>query len=143
MISGGTLALLSACNLMFKGADLAIARGQIRLILGHLRGLGDFWPRAAKNLRDIQTVAHSVLGLGGSTTTRTNTPRSGSIHHASAAHGMVPAADTGEASSIINEFPFGDLEYLGRWYDLGNLDPDLILGTANDSELSSSSLLGT
>lgn len=63
MITQGTLALLSACKCLFKGMDLTIARNQIRTTIGCLNSLGEIWPRAARNLREIQTIARHVLGL--------------------------------------------------------------------------------
>lgn len=63
MVSEGTLALLSACSALLKGKDLATARDQIRMTLGCLKVLGEVWPRTARNLREIQTIAQCVLGL--------------------------------------------------------------------------------
>ncbi|KAL6863434.1 hypothetical protein ACO1O0_003688 [Amphichorda felina] len=39
MVSEGTLALLSACNFLFKGKEFAIARDQIRMTIGCLKAL--------------------------------------------------------------------------------------------------------
>ncbi|GKZ17799.1 hypothetical protein AbraCBS73388_010119 [Aspergillus brasiliensis] len=64
MVSEGMLALLSACSTLLKGKDLAIARDQIRMTLGCLKVLGEVWPRTARNVREIQTIARCVLGLG-------------------------------------------------------------------------------
>lgn len=63
MITQGTLALLSACQSLFKGMDLTIARNQIRTTIGCLNSLAEIWPRAARNVREIQTIARHVLGL--------------------------------------------------------------------------------
>ncbi|EEA18932.1 hypothetical protein TMatcc_010518 [Talaromyces marneffei ATCC 18224] len=64
MVSEGTLALLSACNFIFRGKELATAREQIRMIIGCLKVLGEVWPRITRNVREIQTIAQHVLGLG-------------------------------------------------------------------------------
>jgi hypothetical protein len=64
MVSEGTLALLSACNFRLKGMKLTIARNQIRMAIGCLNALAELWPRTARNVREIQTIAHHVLGLG-------------------------------------------------------------------------------
>ncbi|GAT21923.1 C6 zinc finger domain protein [Aspergillus luchuensis] len=64
MVSGGILALLSACRIFLKGKDLAIARDQIRMALGSLKVLGEVWPRTVRNVGEIQTIARCVLGLG-------------------------------------------------------------------------------
>ncbi|UQC83478.1 uncharacterized protein CLUP02_08973 [Colletotrichum lupini] len=63
MVSEGTLALLSACSFLLKGKELAVARDQIRMTIGCLKTLGKVWPRTAKNVREIQTIAQHVLGL--------------------------------------------------------------------------------
>ncbi|KIW21077.1 hypothetical protein PV08_01656 [Exophiala spinifera] len=64
MVSEGTLALLSGCKFLFKGKELAVARDQIRMTIGCLKVLGEVWPRTAKNVQEIQTIARHVLGLG-------------------------------------------------------------------------------
>lgn len=63
MISKGVLALLSACKLCLGGKELMIARDQIRMIIGCLKALGKIWPRTARNVREIQTIASHILGL--------------------------------------------------------------------------------
>jgi hypothetical protein len=62
MMSEGTLALLSACRYLLQDKALAIARDQIRLSIGCLKTLGEVWPRTAKNVKEIQTIARHVLG---------------------------------------------------------------------------------
>lgn len=63
MLSEGTLALLSACKFMLNGRELARARDQICMTIGHLRALGQTWPGTAKNVKEIQVIARYVLGL--------------------------------------------------------------------------------
>lgn len=63
MISEGTLALLSACNFLLRGKELAIARDQIRMIIGCLKALAEIWPRTQRNVHEIQLIARYVLGL--------------------------------------------------------------------------------
>lgn len=63
MVSEGTLALLSDCSFLLKGRELAIARDQIRMTIGCLKTLGEFWPRTARNVEEIQKIAQCVLGL--------------------------------------------------------------------------------
>lgn len=63
MVSEGTLALLSACKFLFKDQELAVARDQIRLTIGCLRTLGRTWPRVARNVQEIQTIARHALGV--------------------------------------------------------------------------------
>jgi hypothetical protein len=67
MMSEGTLALLSACRYLLQDKALAIARDQIRLSIGCLKALGEVWPRTAKNVKEIQTIARHVLVTKGGT----------------------------------------------------------------------------
>ncbi|KAF4453175.1 hypothetical protein F53441_4114 [Fusarium austroafricanum] len=78
MVSERTLALLSACNYLLQGNALAIARDQIRLTIGCLKSVGEVWPRTAKNVKEIQTIARHVLGLKGKTGSSA-TPRSSQV----------------------------------------------------------------
>ncbi|KAK3693075.1 hypothetical protein B0T22DRAFT_400788 [Podospora appendiculata] len=75
MVSEGTLSLLSACNFLLKGEELAVARDQIRMTIGCLRELGEVWPRTMKNLHQIQLIARHVLRVG----KNTSSPMAGSI----------------------------------------------------------------
>lgn len=63
MVSEGTLALLSACKYLLRETKLATARDQIRMTIGCLADLGTIWPRTARNLREIQTIARHALAL--------------------------------------------------------------------------------
>ncbi|KAJ5370335.1 uncharacterized protein N7496_006427 [Penicillium cataractarum] len=74
MVSQGALALLSACNLLFEDRDLATARDQIRMTIGCLKALGDTWPRAARNVREIQAIARHMLGIQPSVASGTPSP---------------------------------------------------------------------
>jgi hypothetical protein len=74
MVSEGTLARLSACKFHFQGRALAIARDQIRMIIGCLKELGEIWARAAKNVKEIQTIARHAFGMG-TPTTKSTTPQ--------------------------------------------------------------------
>ncbi|EED18536.1 C6 transcription factor, putative [Talaromyces stipitatus ATCC 10500] len=73
MISGGALALLSACKFLLKGKDLMVARGQMKMIIGCLKELSEVWPRTARNLTEIQTIARHVLELETRTTSSGDT----------------------------------------------------------------------
>ena len=43
--------------------DLTIARNQIKTTIGCLNSLAEIWPRAARSVKEIQTIARHVLGL--------------------------------------------------------------------------------
>lgn len=130
MVSEGTLALLSACTSIFKDRDLAIARDQIRMTLGCLKVLGEVWPRTARNVSEIQTIAQCVLGVGG-VATGSNTP--GSSGNLSSSEGGVPL-DLNISNMLRNDIDMaasvGSIEDLCGWHNLENVD-DLPWGMTN------------
>ncbi|GAD97242.1 conserved hypothetical protein [Paecilomyces variotii No. 5] len=129
MVSEGILALLSACSALLKGNDLAIARDQIRMALGCLKVLGEVWPRTARNVREIQTIAQCVLGLGQVAPSRST---SGSRELPSFGSDGSLDSTTGGQSTDDNDLSasIGAIEDLCGWYDLG--DPnDLPWGMSN------------
>ncbi|KAK1849866.1 C6 transcription factor [Colletotrichum chrysophilum] len=124
MVSEGTLALLSACNFLLQGKQLATARDQIRLTIGCLKALGEFWPRTAKNVLEIQTIARHVLGLKRKTTSSDGTQTS---NDATSQSGETATTGFGHSGSSNEN---GILSYLGSmedvcgWYNLGDLSSD-------------------
>lgn len=121
MVSEGTLALLSACNYLFKGKDLATARDQIRMTIGCLQALGEIWPRTARNVREIQTIAHHVLGIGPKIAAKSNTPNSSEVPPLFG--GQRGLGSEGGSSNSTDMLPSLDsIEDLCGWYNLGDLD---------------------
>lgn len=123
MISEGTLALLSACKFLLRGTELAIAREQIRLSIGCLKNMGDLWPRTARNVSQIQTIARHVLGLESQTPSK-DTP--GSVHSrtsASETHETSTEATSSSNSDIFTTIR--DFDDVCGWYDIGELDSAL------------------
>ena len=99
------------------------------MTLGCLKVLGKVWPRAARNVSEIQTIAQCVLGIGG-VATDSSTP--GSSDPSSGAGGVcldmntsdIPRNDIDMAASL------GSIEDLCGWYNLENVD-DLPWGMTN------------
>ncbi|KAM3441027.1 hypothetical protein MY4824_001811 [Beauveria thailandica] len=127
MISEGTLALLSACKFLLRGDELAVARDQIRLTIGCLKSLGALWPRAARNVSQIQTIAKHVLGIE---------THSSAAAAAAADKGASPLATCAsgekesscEMASLSNSHVFStmrDFDDICGWYDIGELDSAL------------------
>lgn len=131
MVSEGTLALLSACTSILKEKDLAIARDQIRMTLGCLKVLGEVWPRTARNVSEIQTIAHCVLGIGG-VASDGSTPGSSSGNPSSGEGGVSLDMDTSgmQRNYIDMAASVGSIEDLCGWYNLENVD-DLPWGMTN------------
>ncbi|KAK1999790.1 hypothetical protein LX36DRAFT_631736 [Colletotrichum falcatum] len=124
MASEGTLALLSACNFLFKGKELAIARDQIRMSIGCLKTLGEIWPRTARNVQELQTIARHVLRVGSKgTSSSINTPKPSGAPSLSASGGGVgshtqPPANESDAFSSL-----GSMDDVCGWYSLEDLGP--------------------
>lgn len=128
MVSEGTLALLSACAFQLSGKELAIARDQIRLTIGCLKDLGELWPRTAKNVKEIQTIARHVLGLSGSKATgSSNTAGSSNVPSLSGGESRGSLGSDPEAPSIDNGVlgSLGSMEDVCGWYNLSDLGPEL------------------
>lgn len=131
MISEGALSLLSACYCLLAGKELAIARDQIRMIIGCLKTLGALWPRTAKNVREIQTIASHVLGLTSATAASVRSREStGSSELPSLSHGEGTQASgtTPEASMSGSEsdvlLSLDSLQDMCGWFNMGDLDAD-------------------
>ncbi|KAJ5819856.1 hypothetical protein N7474_005447 [Penicillium riverlandense] len=127
MISEGTLALLSACKFRLKEMKLTIARNQIRMAIGCLNALAELWPRTARNVREIQTIAHHVLGLGSKTVNNNGTPMPSEVPLLSGG-GQRSVGSEAEASGNYTDIPPSRDTYedLCGWYNLGDLgDLDL------------------
>ncbi|KAK2608181.1 hypothetical protein N8I77_006805 [Diaporthe amygdali] len=128
MVSEGTLSLLSACAFQLSGKELAIARDQIRMTIGCLKDLGELWPRTASNVKEIQTIARHVLGLGGSkATTSSNTRQSSDVPSLSGGESLGSLESAAETSSSSDSLlaSLGSMEDVCGWYNLSDLGPEL------------------
>ncbi|KAF4428594.1 hypothetical protein CFRS1_v007450 [Colletotrichum fructicola] len=124
MVSEGTLALLSACNFLLQGKQLAIARDQIRLTIGCLKALGEFWPRTAKNVSEIQTIARHVLGLKRKTTSSDGTQTSNDATSQSGETATTGFGHSGSSNENGILASLGSMEDVCGWYNLGDLSSD-------------------
>lgn len=133
MISGGTLALLSACKFLLQKEDLAIARGQLRMAIGCLKAMGEVWPRAARNVAEIQTIARRVLDLEAGTASKSETPKSSQVP--SLSDGEELGSSAPDVDALVNDtqiFPsFESIDSLGAWCNLSDLDLDVSWGFHN------------
>jgi hypothetical protein len=111
MISEGTLALLSACNFLFWGKQLAVRRGQLRMTIGCLRSIGEVWQRTARNVQEIQTIARHVLGPKTDTVaaaaTAVRTPQSSGVPSSTFSEGL--AKTSGGSSEADSDGPNTDM----------------------------------
>lgn len=126
MVSEGTLALLSACNFLLKGKELAITRDQIRLTIGCLKALGEVWPRTAKNVQEIQTIAQHVLGLGSKAVQPDSLLESSEVPSLSSDQGQtISESEANTLSNDIDVFAsLGSMEDLCGWYNSSDLGQD-------------------
>ncbi|KXH37246.1 hypothetical protein CSIM01_13462 [Colletotrichum simmondsii] len=127
MVSEGTLALLSACSFLLKGKELAVARGQIRMTIGCLKTLGQVWPRTAKNVLEIQTIAQHVLGLKSKVNwekTASNTAGNLAMSDKGGAGNLnfqtnISSSDSGVFASL------SAMDDVCGWYNMEDLGPQL------------------
>ncbi|KAL4889404.1 hypothetical protein BDV59DRAFT_210335 [Aspergillus ambiguus] len=126
MISGGALALLSACKFLLKGKDLMIARGQMKTTIGCLKELSEVWPRTARNVTEIQTIARHVLHLETRAASSADLSESNESPGLSNGEGRgsqgpgneTSVSETGHLSSL------GSIEGLCGWFNLDDLGLD-------------------
>lgn len=63
MIANVTIANLSACRLVLQGKDLVQHRERIRLTLGTLKTLSQYWTLGKRTYEEISIIAHDHLSL--------------------------------------------------------------------------------
>ncbi|KAK2688846.1 hypothetical protein QWA68_012098 [Fusarium oxysporum] len=120
MVSEGTLALLSACTFLLRDQALAVARDQIRLTIGCLKAVGEVWPRTARNVKEIQTIARHVLGLGGSSGDVGSTPGSNQVPSLTQSEGEGSMDSLPTMDQDDNVFAsLGSFEDICGWINMG------------------------
>ncbi|PVH97903.1 hypothetical protein DM02DRAFT_643881 [Periconia macrospinosa] len=63
MIANMTIAQLSACRYIFQEPRLSAEREKIRLNMGVLKMLGEFWPAGKREYKAVGIIARTILGL--------------------------------------------------------------------------------
>lgn len=63
MIANMTIAHLSACRYVFSESKLSLERDKIRLNMGVLKMLGEFWPAGQREYTTMGTIAREILAL--------------------------------------------------------------------------------
>lgn len=63
MISNMTIAHLSACRYIFQESKLSLERDKIRLNMGVLKMMGEFWPAGEREYHDVGIIAREILSL--------------------------------------------------------------------------------
>ncbi|KAI1268027.1 hypothetical protein F5Y18DRAFT_424338 [Xylariaceae sp. FL1019] len=63
MTAAGLTTLLAASKVLFSGRQFAVARHQLRLVVGFLKALAKVWPQDCKNIEEIQIIAQEVLRI--------------------------------------------------------------------------------
>lgn len=58
-----TIAQLSACRYVFQEPRLSAEREKIRLNMGVLKMLGDFWPAGKREYKAVGIIARKILDL--------------------------------------------------------------------------------
>lgn len=63
MIANATIAHLSACRFLLQGEKLATSREKIRLTMGTLKRLGEYWSLGKRTFQELGTIAREILCL--------------------------------------------------------------------------------
>lgn len=63
MIANMTIAHLSACRYIFQEPKLSLERDKIRLNMGVLKMLGEFWPAGQREYQTTGIIAREILSL--------------------------------------------------------------------------------
>ncbi|KAL2819561.1 hypothetical protein BDW59DRAFT_151348 [Aspergillus cavernicola] len=63
MIANTVIAHLAACRFHYHGRQLKLARERVRLSMGALKVLGEFWPMGLRTYKEVGIVAREILGL--------------------------------------------------------------------------------
>lgn len=114
---------------MFQKKELAVARCQIRMFIGRLQAVGEVWPRAARNVSEIQTIARHVLGIQQGRASTGVTPRSSQVP--SLLDGEKESGSCADVHTPIDQSEmFPSLETLDGfgWCNSSDLNLDLDLG---------------
>lgn len=68
MISNLVIAHLAACRFHYRGQPLKLARERVRLSMGALKVMGEYWPMGQRTYREVGIIAREILGLKGQST---------------------------------------------------------------------------
>lgn len=63
MISNLVIAHLAACRFHYSGQPLKLARERVRLSMGALKVLGEYWPMGQRTYKEVGIIAREILGL--------------------------------------------------------------------------------
>lgn len=103
------------------------------MTIGCLQTIGEVWPRAARNVREIQFIARRVLDLETRTVSKSETPKSSEVP--SLSDGEERGGSAPDVDDVVNDteiFPwFESIDSPGAWCNLSDLDLDLSWGFQN------------
>lgn len=63
MVANATIAHLSACRFLHQGEKLATSREKIRLTMGTLKRLGEYWSLGKRTFQELGVIAREILCL--------------------------------------------------------------------------------
>lgn len=63
MVANTTIAHLSACKYLFRDRELRIAREKIRLSMGVMKALAEYWPLGKRTYLEVGIIAREILCL--------------------------------------------------------------------------------
>lgn len=63
MIANATIAHISACRYIYQGLQLKLGREKIRLSMGTLKTLSEYWPQGKRIYQEVGIIAREILCL--------------------------------------------------------------------------------
>lgn len=97
------------------------------MTIGCLKAIGELWPRTARNVREIQKIAHHVLGVGSKSQPANIRKDSNEGLEMSSVEGYgIFGSEAGTSSDDFSILPsLGSIEDLCGWYNIGDLNPNI------------------
>ncbi|KAI0100268.1 hypothetical protein GGR51DRAFT_533037 [Nemania sp. FL0031] len=127
MTAAGTHTLLAAIKVLFSGRRLAVARHQLRLVVGYMKTLAKVWSQGGRNLEEIQSIAQEVL----SRKTEPRQPITPETDSEGSGSQKMPAADTEPCIEGLDNWSnpamtLGTPDPLSTYWSLNNdFQPDI------------------
>ncbi|KAI0870917.1 hypothetical protein GGS24DRAFT_473383 [Hypoxylon argillaceum] len=131
MTAAGTHALLAAVGSLFAGRRLAVARHQLRLVVGYIRTLARVWAQGGRNLEEIQAIAQEVLSRKAESPLRRATPEGMGVGGGGGSCEKMPQVDAGPCIEGLDSWSnpamgLGSADPLSTYWSLSNdFQPDI------------------
>lgn len=124
MTAASTHTLLAAIKAVFSGRQLAVARHQLRLVVGYMKTLSKVWSQGGRNLEEIQLIAQEVLSRKGVSSSSPNHHHNHHHHQERPNSGFADGDAAGQRTTVGLDTAEPCIEGLEAWNNPGlALDP--------------------